>query len=243
MNAGDVMTRPVIWVTPDTAIAEAARLMLQHRISGLPVVETDGAVVGMITEGDLLRRAETGTQRRHARWLEFILAPGRFAQDYTNANARKVGEVMSTDVVSAAPDDPLEDVVRLMERRRIKRVPIVENGELVGIVSRANLVRALVRAMAKPVRHGAISDEEIRDQILVEIDKQPWGPRASVSVRVKDGIVELYGTITDERERAALQVLAESAPGVKSVQDNLVWVEAVSGFVIPPGGSEPAGRA
>jgi CBS domain-containing protein len=243
MNAGDVMTRPVISVSPDTAIAEAARLMLQHRISGLPVVEADGAVVGMVTEGDLLRRAETGTQRRHAHWLEFILAPGRFAQDYTNANARKVGEVMSGDVVSAAPDDPLEDVVRLMERRRIKRVPIVENSQLVGIVSRANLVRALVRAMARPVRHGAISDEEIRDHILAEIDKQPWGPRASVSVRVKNGVAELHGTIVDERERAALQVLAESTLGVKSVLDHLVWVEPLSGFVIPPVGSEPAGRA
>src|SRR5580692_11473669 len=239
MNAADIMTPQVISVTPDTAIAEAARLMLQHRISGLPVVEADGAVVGVVTESDLLRRAETGTQRQHARWLEFLIAPGRLARDYTDANARKAGEVMSTDVVSAAPGNPLEDVVRLMERHRIKRVPIVENGQLVGIVSRANLVRALVRAMAKPVPQCAISDEQIRDQILGEIDKQPWGPRASVSVRVKDGAVELYGTITDERERAALQVLAESTPGVKSVLDHLVWVEPVSGFVIPAEGSEP----
>jgi CBS domain-containing protein len=243
MKAGDVMTRPVIWVRPDTTIAEAAELMLQHRISGLPVIAADGAVVGVVTESDLLRRAETGTQRRHAHWLEFLIAPGRLARDYTDANARKVGEAMSTAVVSAAPQDPLEDVVRLMERHRIKRVPIVENGQLVGIVSRANLVRALVRAMAKPVPHGAISDEQIRGQILGEIDNQPWGPRASVSVRVKDGAVELHGAITDERERAALQVLAESTPGVKSVLDHLVWVEPLSGLVIPPEGSEPPANA
>lgn len=239
MNAGEIMTRPVISVTPDTAISEAARLMLQHRISGLPVVDAGGEVAGMVTEGDLLRRAETGTQRRHPRWLEFLISPGRLARDYTNAHARKVGEVMSQNAVAAAPEDPLEDVVRLMERHRVKRLPIVENGRLVGIVSRANLVRALVRAMAKPLPHSAISDEQIRDRILDEISKQPWGPRASVSVRVKDGIAELYGTITDERERAALQVLSESTPGIKTVRDELVWVEPVSGLVIPTESTEP----
>ena len=137
MNAADIMTEQVITVTPDTPIAEAAWLMLHHRISGLPVRDRDGAVVGIITEGDLLHRTETGTQR-HATWLEFLIA-GRLAQDYTNANARKVGEVMRTEVVTAAPQDPISDIVRLMERHRIKRVPVVENGRLLGIVSRAIL--------------------------------------------------------------------------------------------------------
>jgi CBS-domain-containing membrane protein len=238
MYAGDVMTRPVISVTPETTIVEAAQLMLQHRISGLPVVDEDGTVIGILTEGDLLRRTETGTQRRHAHWLEFLISPGRLARDFTDANARKVGEVMATDIVSAAPQDALEDVVRLMERHRIKRVPVVEDGKLIGIVSRANLVRALVRAMAKPVAPGAITDAEICGQILGEIDKQPWGPRSSVTVEVKGGVAELFGTITDERERAALHVLAEGTPGVKAVRDHLVWVEPLSGFVIPAGNPE-----
>jgi CBS domain-containing protein len=232
MNAADIMTRPVISATPETSIEEAARLMLDHRISGLPVVEA-GAVVGMLTEGDLLRRAETGTERRHTRWVELLISPGRLARDYTNANARKVGEVMSPAVVTVAPEDSIEQIVSQMEQRRIKRVPVVDNGKLVGIVSRANLVRALIRTLSNSTPQGQMSDEEIRDRIVAEISRQPWGPRASVTVRVNDGAVEFYGAITDERERTALQVLAESTPGVKSVRDQLVWVEPLSGFVIP----------
>ncbi len=239
MNVADVMTQPVISVAPETTIAEAARLMLQHRISGLPVCDPDGTVIGMVTEGDLLRRAETGTQRRHAHWLEFLIAPGRLARDYANANARKVGEVMSEDVASVAPQDSLVKVVGLMEGRHVKRLPVIAAGRLVGIVSRANLVRALVDNLAKPADTGVASDAELHERILAEIARQPWGPRASVDVRVEAGIVELYGSITDERERTALEVLAENIPGVKAVRDHLVWVEPMSGFVIPAQGSEP----
>ena len=242
MNVADVMTQKAITVTPETTIAEAARLLLQHRISGLPVVDHEGRVVGVFTEGDLLRRIETGTERRHSGWLEFLIAPGRLAEEYAHANARKVGEVMTTDVVAVAPQDPLAEVVRLMERHHIKRLPVIENGRLVGIVSRANLVQALLDNLPKPAIGGAGgSDDEIRSRILAEIAKQPWGPRASVEIRVAAGIVELYGSITDERARVALQILAENAPGVKAVQDHLVWVEPVSGLVIPSIGSEPPG--
>src|SRR6185436_19104053 len=136
MNVADIMTRTVISVAPETTIAEAAQLLLQHRISGLPVVGPDEAVVGIVTEGDLLRRVETGTQRRHARWLEFLMAPGRLAQEYTDSNARNVGEVMSAEVVSVTPGESLPEVVRLMERHHVKRLPVIEAGRLVGIVSR-----------------------------------------------------------------------------------------------------------
>ena len=239
MNVADVMTHTVISVTPDTPIAEVAGLMLQHRISGLPVVDANGAVVGIVTEGDLLRRAETGTERRRARWLEFLTSPGRLARDYANANARKAGEVMTEDVASVRPQDALADVVRLMEGRHIKRVPVIDGGRLVGIVSRANLVRALVENLPKPAAAGTASDAEIRERILAEIARQPWGPRASVDVRVAGGIVELYGSITDDRERNALQIVAENTPGVKAVRDHLVWVEPVSGLITPTPGSEP----
>ena len=243
MQVADVMTRQVVSVTPETTIAEAAQLLLQHRISGLPVVGPDGAVLGIVTEGDLLRRVETGTQRHHARWLEFLIAPGRLAREYTDANARKVGEIMTEEVVSVAPEDDLSEVVRLMEQRRVKRLPVIEAGRLVGIVSRANLVRALVQTLAAPPGgpgdRGMTGDAEIRQRVLDEIARQPWGPRSSVDVRVKDGTVDLYGTITDDRERTALQVLAEKIPGVTAVRDNLVWVEPVSGFVIPAAESKP----
>ena len=237
MKVADVMTRDVISVTPQTTIPEAARLMLQHRISGLPVVDRD-AIVGIVTEGDLLRRAETGTERRHPRWLEFLITPGRLAREYASANAGKVGEVMTPEVACVTPQDTLAEVVRLMERRRCKRLPVVESGRLVGIVSRANLVRALLHNLPKPARHDVVADADIRDRILAEISRQPWGPRAGVDVRVKDGIVELFGSITDDRERNALLVLAENTSGVKGVRDKLVWVEPVSGLVIPAVGSE-----
>jgi CBS domain-containing protein len=247
MNVADIMTRQVISVTPQTTIAEAAQLLLDNRISGLPVVDPGGAVVGIVTEGDLLRRVETGTQRRHSHWLEFLIAPGRLAREYTDANARNVGEVMSAEVVSVTPGDALPEVIRLMERHHVKRLPVIEAGRLVGIVSRANLVRALLHSLAEPPGNAAgdavAGDADIQGRIVAEIARQPWGPRASVDVRVKDGTVELYGTITDERERPALRVLAENQPGVKTVVDHLVWVEPVSGFVIPAVGSEPPDKA
>lgn len=242
MNVSDIMTKPVISVTPETAIGEVARLMLQHRISGLPVVDRQGAVVGIVTEGDLLRRVETGTQRRRAHWVELLIAPGRLAREYALANARQTGEVMSTEIVSVTSEAALDDVVALMERHHVKRVPVIDGGKLVGIVSRANMVRALVHNLAKTAAMAAgkgADDTEIRERILGEITKQPWGPRASVDVRVAAGIVELYGSITDERERTALRVLAENVPGVTAVRDHLVWVEPMSGLVIPPEGSVP----
>lgn len=237
MKVSDIMTHPVVTVTPETRIGEAAALMIGHRISGLPVVNAAGQVVGIVTEGDLLRRAETGTERRRARWLEFLVAPGRLASEYAHAHGRQVGEVMSDTVLSVGPDDPVSDVVELMERRRVKRVPVIDRGGLVGIVSRANLVRALVRNLPRPADPDAVSDREIRERILAEIAKQPWGPRASVDVRVENGIVELHGAVTDDRERPALRVLAENVPGVKEVRDRLTWVEPLSGFVVPADGS------
>jgi CBS domain-containing protein len=239
MKVSDIMTHPVITVTPETTIAEAAELMIAHRISGLPVVNDPGEVVGIVTEGDLLRRAETGTERRRARWLEFLIAPGRLASEYAHANGRRVGEVMTDAVVLVGPDDPIAYLIEVMERRRIKRVPVIDRGRLVGIVSRANLVQALVRNLPRPDSASVTSDEAIRELILAEIAKQPWGPRASVDVRVENGVVELHGAVTDDRERPALRVLAENVPGVKEVRDHLTWVEPLSGFVVPADG--PAG--
>jgi CBS domain-containing protein len=231
MKTSEIMTRPVITVVPGTSIAEAARLMLQHRISGLPVVDPKGAVIGIITEGDLLRRPETGSAPRHPMWLELLLGPGRLAEEYTHAHARKVGEAMTSDIVSVTPSTDVADLVQLMNKRRIKRVPVIDDGRLVGIVSRANLVRALVKALVKkPVR--AVNDDEIWNAILDAIAAQPWGPRFATDIKVTDGFVDIYGTITDEREGTALRVLAENVPGVKGVRDHLVWVEPVSGMVV-----------
>ena len=240
MKASEVITRRVVSVHPDAKIAQVARLMLQHHISGLPVVDSQGKLVGVVTEGDLLRRAEIGTERRRPSWLEFLIGPGRAAEDYVHAHTRRVDEVMSSDVISATPNTALDEIVGLMERHRIKRLPVVDGERLVGIVSRADLLRAFAKALAKPLSPNA-TDEGIKGQILTRIDQEPWAPRATITVGVADGIVELRGVVTDERERAALRVLAETVPGVKGVRDELVWVEPVSGMAFGAGHEAAAG--
>jgi CBS-domain-containing membrane protein len=228
MKAGNVMTRRVMSVGPDDSVVRAVRMMLQNHISGLPVVEPTGELVGIVTEGDFLRRTEIDTQHHGPRWIEFLLGPGRLATDYVRASGRKVSEVMTRDLKTISADTPLEEVVSLMERHHVKRLPVVENGKLIGIVSRANLLHALA-SIATDVPERPHDDQTIRERLLTELEGQPWAPR--INVVVKDGIVELWGTITDERERAAFVVAAENVPGVKAVRDHLAWVEPMSGLV------------
>lgn len=243
MKAADIMTPRIITVSADATIAEAIRLMLQNRISGLPVVDAAGDLVGLVTEGDFLRRAEDNTEKHRPHWLEFVLGPGRLAGEYARSHGRKVGEVMSTDAITAQENTPVEEIVRLMETKHIKRVPIVRGKKVVGIVSRANLLHVLGRlaAEAKPT---AQTDSEIRTKIIAELAKQSWAPVAGVNILVQDGIVELKGAIFDERQRQALKVAAENVAGVKAVRDHLVWVEPISGTTLdpPPEPSESRAR-
>jgi len=227
-----IMTTPVISVAPSTPIPDAARLMLAHRISGLPVVASDGALVGMVSEGDFLRRGELGTQRKRSWWLELLVGPGTIADDYVRAHGRKVGEVMSSDIETTRRNATLDEVVETMSRRRIKRLPVVENGKLVGIVSRSDLLRAMADAL--PIADAAVVDDErIRTDILSELARQSWGGQM-IHVHVDHGAVELSGAIFDERERQAAHVVAENVPGVRSVSDQLAWIEPMSGIVITP---------
>jgi CBS domain-containing protein len=230
MNASDVMSRNVISVSRDTTIATAIRLMLDNQISGLPVIDA-GKLVGILTEGDLLRRSETGTERHRPRWLEILMGPGRLAGEYVRTHGRKVEEIMTRQLVSVAPDTPLDEVVALMERRRIKRVPVLDGDTPIGIVSRADLLRALARTLEEQPA-AAADDEEIRERILAELAKVRWVPRDGLTITVADGIVGLDGVILEEKEREALRVAAENVPGVKAVEDRLVWVEPVSGTII-----------
>ena len=239
MQARDVMTLRVYVVKADASIMDAGRLMLQNRISGLPVVGSSGELVGMVTEGDFLRRGEIGTARQRSRWLEFLIGPGRLADEYVHACGRRVDEVMTSDPITVTEDTPLTEVVELMERHRIKRLPVVRQGKLVGIVSRADIMHALV-SVRRNTEPPARSDAAIREQILAECQKQAWGPMANVVVQ--GGVVDLWGTIPDERERRAIIVAAENVPGVKAVHDHLVWVEPVSGFMLQSPEDEAAGE-
>ena len=227
MKAQDIMTLGVVSVQSNASVMRAVQPMLQNEISGLPVVDDKGSLVGIVTEGDFLRRGELGTQRKRPRWLEFLVGPGRLAEEYVHACGRKVDQIMTPDPYTVSVDTPVDEIVRLMEKHRIKRLPVVENGKPVGVVSRANLLTALASA-AREVTGPAPDDVAIREQILVECANQPWAPE--INVIVKNGIVELKGAMTDERERQALIVAAENVSGVKAVHDHLVWVDAMSGM-------------
>lgn len=233
MKARDVMTRKVISVTPDATVLQAAQLMLRHRISGLPVVDKAGKLVGVLSEGDFLRRRETGTERHRAGWLEFLMGPGKVAADYVHSHGSRVSEVMTADVKTATEDTPLEDIVQLMEKQRIKRVPVMRGDKVVGIMTRSNLMHAMV-SLARAAAPAAKGDAVIREQLLAEMQKEQWAPVATANVIVRDGVVELWGMIVDERQREALKVAAENIPGVKAVKDHLVWIEPTSGMTIEP---------
>jgi CBS-domain-containing membrane protein len=231
MKARDVMTERVISIAPDANVLQAARLMLQNHVSGLPVVDDNGALLGIITEGDFLRRSELGTEKRRPRWLEFLIGPGKLAGEYVQASGRKVEEVMSRELVTIGEDTPLDEIVHLMEKHRVKRLPVLRAGRLVGIVSRSNLMHALA-SLAREAPPAATDDAALRARLLSELAKRSWAPLATIDVVVRNGVVEFFGVITDENERQALLVAAENVPGVKGVRDHLAWLEPTSGTIV-----------
>jgi CBS domain-containing protein len=231
MKVRDIMSPRVISVAPDAGILEAIRLMLQNHISGLPVIDASGALIGIVTEGDFLRRGETGTERKRSRWLEFLLGPSRLADEYVHTHSRTVKDVMTPEAITIGEDAGLDEAVEIMERRRIKRLPVVRGGQVVGIISRANLLHALV-SLAVTAPPPALTDVAIREELLGQFQKMTWAPAALVDPVVKDGVVELWGTITEEAQREALKVCAQNIPGVRSVVSRLTWIEPMSGMAI-----------
>lgn len=233
MKVGDVMTRGVLSAKPGDTVAQAVHVMLKAGVSGLPVLDAGGRLAGIVTEGDFLRRAETHTERRRPRWLEFLVGPGRLAEEYAHTHARKVSEVMTRDVATVREDTPLDEAVRAMERRRVKRLPVLKGTRVVGILARADLLRVMER-IAPKASPAKSSDRAIRESLLAELEKQPWNPRGIANIIVHNGVVDLNGVIFDERERDALRVAAENTRGVKEVRDHLIWMEPASGVYVPP---------
>jgi len=237
MNASHVMTRRVISVTPDASILEAIRIMLQNRISGLPVIDSKGGLVGIVTEGDFLRRGETKTDRHRSALLQFLAGPGKLATEYVHSHGRKVSEVMTTEVRTITEDTPLDEIVDIMEKHQIKRLPVLCENKVIGIVTRANLMHALVSLAIHAAPAAKDDDVKIRESLLAELEKEKWAPTALVNVVVHEGVVGLWGIILDERHRQALKVAAENIPGVKAVEDHLTWVDPISGTAVDSDGT------
>jgi CBS domain-containing protein len=234
MKVADIMTTNVVTVDTDATILEAIRLMLQHQISGLAVTDKNGDLAGIVTEGDFLRRSETATQKQRSRLLQFLLGPGKLADEYIHASGRKVSEVMTHSVHTVTGDTSLADAVDLMERNRVKRVPVVKGRKLVGIVSRANFLHALA-SIVTDVKAATPDDAAIHERLTADLKSQNWAAPGLVEFVVRNGVVNLWGTVLDDRTRGALIVAAENTPGVKAVRDHLVWVEPMSGMVISTG--------
>jgi len=230
MRAHQIMTRSVVTVSPETTIVDAANLMLQRHVSGLPVVDTSGKLVGIVSEGDFIRRSEIGTGRKRGRWLRFILGPGKSASDFVQEHGRKVFEVMTRSPLTIAEDTSLAEIVDLMEKNNVKRLPVVRGDKVVGIVSRANLLQA-VASLARDVPDPTADDDHIRSRVIDALEKNEWCP-FGLSVVVRKGIVHLSGVITEEHARQAAVVAAENIEGVKKVHDHLCWVDAMSGIYL-----------
>jgi len=229
MRASDVMTANVITVTPETTVRDLAALLGRHGISGVPVVDAANDLVGIVSEGDLLHRAETGTMRRTAtrrtRWLDWLTSDQDVARDYLKSHARTVRDVMTRDVISVSETTGLDEIADLLETRRVRRLPVLRDGKLVGIVSRANLVRALAMIQDQPTSDTLLDDFTIRDALLTELRDKQWAKVWAAEIMVRDKVVHLwYSDDQPLEERQAIRVAAENTPGVTHVEEHLVHV-------------------
>lgn len=221
MRADQIMTRKVITVGPDAPVIEAARTMLQHHIGSLPVVDAAGKLVGMISDGDFIRRAEIGTERQHGRWLSLAVGSSQIASDFVRAHGRKVGDIMTPNPLTVTADSPIEQVVQVMESNNVKRLPVVSGDRLVGIITHADFVHAIAN-LAADVPDPTADDDQISQQVVAAIEKAALHP-CRFTVTVRDGVVHLSGAVKDEKSRKLAIIAAECVSGVKNVQDHL-WI-------------------
>lgn len=227
MRARQIMTKNVMTVTPETSILDAATMMLRCHVSGLPVLD-DGVLVGIVSQSDFLRRSEIGTQRRRPRWLQFLIGPEGLAADFVHEHGRKIEDVMTRDPVFAQEDTPLDELVHLMEKHDVHRLPIMRGKTLVGIVTRSNLLQA-VASIAGEIPAPTAADDLVRDRITETIRATCWTP-SSLQVVVHNGIVHLHGVVLDEEARHASIVAAENTAGVREVHDHLCFFDTITGL-------------
>ena len=220
MNAADVMVSKVISVGPNASVVTIAETLLANRISAVPVVDDGGVLLGIVSEGDLIHRVETGTEQPRAWWLEFFIGKEALAREFIKSHGRKAADVMTQPAITVKPDTPLGELASLLEKHRIKRVPVVKGGKIVGIVSRSNLVQALVTLGTGIKPSASANDSILRDDLLGRLRLQPWWTN-SINVIVKDGTVELWGYVDSQAAGDAIRIAAEETPGVRQVSNNL----------------------
>jgi CBS domain-containing protein len=220
MNARDIMTRDVTTVRPDTSVRDIAALMVEKHISGVPVLSDDGKVVGMVSQSDLLHRAEVGTERKHKWWFRAFADSSELAREYAKAHGLKAHDVMSRYVISVHDDAELRDVADILDTRRIKRVPVMQEGRLVGIITRGDLVRALSQAQISKAAT-KIDNAALHKTLHNRIQSQSWINESYINLIVNDGVVELWGHVDTTDQRNALRALVEETDGVSRVEDKL----------------------
>jgi len=220
MIAKDIMTRAVRMIGPKDNVQAAARVMAESGVSALPVVDDAQRVLGIVSEGDLLRRSEMRTAKRHAWWREFLTAPETLAAEYIKTRSRRVLDVMSRPVISVTEQTPLPEIASIMEQHKIKRVPVLQGGTIVGIVSRADVVRAFAQMDQPSKAH--TDDHSIRNTFLQRLKAQPWASAVGVTFAVSNGSVMVHGVASSEEQKRAMTVMAETIPGVREVRNEIV---------------------
>lgn len=221
MKARDFMTRNVVAVRPDTPIHSVAAQMTEKRISGVPVINDNGNLVGIISESDLMHRAELGTERRRKWWLALFSDPDELAREYAKSHGLKARDVMSANVITVGEDAQLQDVANTLDKKNVKRLPVVRDGKLVGIITRSDLVRALARVETVP-EPAAVDDATIHAEISKRMGDAEWLDTLFMNAVVTNGVVELRGFIQTNDQRRALRVLIEQVPGVRGIDDELI---------------------
>jgi CBS domain-containing protein len=222
MRAHQIMSRQVITIGVDASVVDAINIMLTHHISGLPVLDSAGKLAGMLSDGDFIRRAEIGTQRRRPRWLTLLAGADRVALDFAREHGRKVGQIMTPNPATVAEDTPLEQIVATMESRNIKRLPVMRDDKIVGMITRADFLPAIA-SLARNVESSSNDNDQIRSSVLAAMERTPWRPCA-LNVDVHAGAVTLRGVVRSDKARQATIIAAENAPGVKKVEDHLYKV-------------------
>lgn len=221
MRAAEVMTRNVVCVRPDVTVLEAAKLLLGARVSAVPVVTEDGTLVGLLSEGDLVHRVEIGSEKKRSWWSSTLANRETLASEYIKSHGRLVRDVMTAKVQVAQEDTDLGSIAEMMDTHHIKRVPVVRDGKVVGIVSRANLLQALI-GTPRSIPIGAPDDASLRERVMAELERQPWSSFGVANVIVQDGVAQIWGFAENKQHAEACRIAAEGVPGVKGVENHLV---------------------